>query len=1306
MEESPAADDNIGSSKRKRSPGNLVDIPIPISLPKKLDIANQLVLSHEHPLPKRPRLPSKSPSLAGRQRGINDLPDSVLQHVFLSVDPRSLAHLVRVNQRFRTLLDSRSYLPDISKKQSHDVYATRSQDSIWAYSRRQYFPSMPKPMQSLSEYAQFALVFGTKCQICAEPSSAIGTTTSSSWIVGPESGDIRAVWPFRLRACKDCILRKLRKDAEVLLSDASPLLPGLPFALFDQFMNYIPHTLVRESVPLGLTPQKYYLISDIESFQEELREARSLALAAAEEWLKGLSDKGRASQADAARFENWERAGGLADARRVFAGLNDGLVHRTSSSTFNDLTGRPILSHAPGFRGHPIPSALPPLPIYAAAPGMDPPFKVMQPRSDSISMTSQTSSGSNRASKTHHERARIRAHKRADIIQRCSALNPPITKDMLERLEAFDASLKIAMPLNENSWETLKDRLFHQRRQVVLENEAKNAVRTASTPGIYEPPVRTDEYLLAHADTPRRERLCQIAEEFIKQKWAHGGWVTYPHAPRFAAEVLVRTRQAYIDEQSRIERVQTGNGFMSLTMSSDKSLKLEDMKWVFEQNIKPRTEQIRKELFLCPVCPTTPSIKYFAFESVIQHYASKHTTAFSNGSKVVTWQALWPDFPPFHVHPERIHTPEPSVTHTPNLTCQPLSVVSAGSLLTSTVPSAGWRSPDTMSLVSNTTYTFSVSGQPSKVHNLGSMAPGVGMYELQRDELSSGLLQGWTAFPSTVHVPSSLRLFVAIALAVSTFSKKYSNSPALDLFRDCVDLKPDLKVLKDIEGLRCVECRVQRKSEARANWDLIDLIIHFSKAHENNRASPKVDWKHDMIALPEPAFIKIMQVRGDLPSVLRPLLEEAFRTSTIQDVHTSHPTSGFNVRPERTEEENPSMLYQSRSASHSDDLRNDFERAQPRYIADRPGTASMVAVYDDRSTAFDSASSSSRTVVGDMLFQNNYQQPSSQIHSQTHYIPGRLHSASSHASFQGEDLDMPTAEAMTRTNTVRSYRSRSDCRPADAAEDFLSALDAHVDTEMAESSVVLSQSARTPRPASRSNDVVKPNDITGQRQPSNHVIRPRTTTVVPVPERFVQSFSRAHYPDPVPLHGRVATTTWPRDDARTIAEPIARQRSNVIEFDQYGDPVINSGIVFQQVSSPRGVVTRQYIPIYDQPTTTSPVDGRGHTAELRYRNQEEIRHIDDRVHPRYHYPPVNHIARPGHYLERLYDPYTGRYYVSERPQVQTYAEIEDVNPRGPIYYDEHGRLVNHRDAEVRHSGDEPAYHRYTMDHDAQTHSGR
>lgn len=145
-------------------------------------------------------------------------------------------------------------------------------------------------------------------------------------------------------------------------------------------------------------------------------------------------------------------------------------------------------------------------------------------------------------------------------------------------------------------------------------------------------------------------RIGGFADEFIRDSWQGGAKITKENSPRFAAEVLLYVRKRFYYEVLN-EAATRLTGYEPKrdppSGSYTQKLVLEDMKWVCDTKIKPLTDS--KELFLCNGCENNH--KFYSFESVLQHYAAKHTSALSSGPIVVNWRAEWPEHPPFNPDP-------------------------------------------------------------------------------------------------------------------------------------------------------------------------------------------------------------------------------------------------------------------------------------------------------------------------------------------------------------------------------------------------------------------------------------------------------------------------------------------------------------------------------------------------------------------------------------------------------------------------------------------------------------------------------
>lgn len=1056
-----------------------------------------------------------------------------------------------------------------------------------------------------------------------------------------------------------------------MMSDASPLRPGLSYALFTQTLHFVPQVFWQESVPHNVDLQKYYYIPEIEFLQQEAESAQALGSGAVEEWVKGLPSRGRSIHNFAMRCEEWEFNGGLDDTlRSLFNRRNDpvGADFKVSwipttagrsavPSTLQSMPTLPVL----------LPPVLPAMPLhtYGLAPGIDAPLRLPSKPSDASSMGSQTSNHRYKAAPSSRDLARIRANKKAEIIERCRALNPPIRKDMLERLDAFNNALQVSMPLNESSWETLKSLLLPQRAQVDLQDEARNSATTAPVPGRFTAPSRSDEYILAHADVPVKEKLCQIAEEFIKQKFSYGAWVTYPTAPKFAAEVLAHTREAFMEDRARIKALRSQAGYITLSMPQDETLRYEHMKWVFDQTIRPRTEQIRKDLFLCAGCPTGGTVKYFPFESMIQHFSFKHDTTFTTDAPKAFWKSEWPKIPPFNVHPERVHTPEPSVTHTPTLSHQPLPVISPGSVTTMAAP-VGRRTPDTMSLLSGNTNPFSASGRSARSRHMESAGP---MYEVQREYLSTEIVRGWTLVTSVPRMPLSLQLRMTLDFAATNFSKKYKNEPPLDLLDDSISMRSEFREPKDFEVLRCAECVIYGQEGAQMEWSLQDLVAHFRKMHiENNRAGTKLDWKTNMISLPEPAFIRSLLSNDNVPTVLRDLLKDA-ETQAVIEKATTDSTKGKSLR-----QQNP-ILYLDGSQDEAPN-RAAFTAAdvgqinQPLFYTEdrhrnhmRP-LELVVTNYRSVDSARDTWSASSHTVKAEDMSSIDSRRPT--LASREHYsshMDTVLHDERPISSIEAGTVlvdgrpNESLGESMVRSETLQSRRSRGEVIPRSDAEDFLSTIDAQLDVEMAGSDSGEARSNRASQPVSRTNSAR-----------ISHRTSPNRANEAELRRLSTGSAILRHQQEPDLHMQRNDYTNRTGLPARGSTQAMERQPSRVIEFDRQGNPLRTASQVYQETSPPTMAVPRQYIDSYGQPIERSSY-GRGYAMAAQ---EIPATHYMDDQYSRASYAPLEY--RP----ERIVDPVTGQVYVAERPPVRQLIEIGGP----PRAYEGVRRPVNYEYREV------------------------
>lgn len=246
-------------------------------------------------------------------------------------------------------------------------------------------------------------------------------------------------------------------------------------------------------------------------------------------------------------------------------------------------------------------------------------------------------------------------------------------------MENFQAAIQISQPLTEQAWQVLKPRLLIQRTYAEMKEkdrieqtqllQAENKQRRQQEVQLKETKESLDRGW-ASIQMPIRSKIAKFADEIIQNSWAGGKSVTKEDSPKFAADVLLYVRRRFYDEVNHESEDGTSNREISKNnqpdSASSRMLILENMKWLFDTKIKPLTEHFQKELFLCNGCDG--NFKLYGLDSVVQHYAAKHTHNLSLGNQVVHWRAEWPKQPPFHPEPTiakaAYHNKHPIPQHT------------------------------------------------------------------------------------------------------------------------------------------------------------------------------------------------------------------------------------------------------------------------------------------------------------------------------------------------------------------------------------------------------------------------------------------------------------------------------------------------------------------------------------------------------------------------------------------------------------------------------------------------------------------
>lgn len=695
------------------------------------------------------------------------------------------------------------------------------------------------------------------------------------------------------------------QESDLLLSSSNPskLYPGLPFAFFTSLMDYVPSVVLQQmDRPPRVKLAKCYYVPQLEELKLKLEDVEALGPAATEEWYKGLEEVGRLSNADATRLDQWELQGGLAKTSRlelaeyrnskapshedsVIPQPNQGDALGTSAHSnqviASEVLAIPSLSVKSQGECLAIAGSTIPPSFLHSRPDTDFAGSLRQPGSltvttspgplplpasytapfQKVSQAPQASSDGDarsitrtRPGRTLEEAERMKAERRKEIERRCQGLNPPIMPATLEFMNAFQASLQISLPMDDNQWAILKPRLLAQRmealrKQTTQERLSQDPALQLEEREFFEQEQRVAQENIDHMwfelKIPPRDKLGHYARNFIRNFWRDGNGVTKTTSSKFAAEVLCHVRQQFEEAIAQEDKVLElkGTAFphdpASLAL---RKLNLEDMRWTFVEFVKPHTEKFGKELFLCSVCDNNQ--KLFSFEAVIQHYAAKHTNVFSRGNAVVYWKAEWPLEPPFD--------PSPNIPWVRDGT-QPIAHIR----MQGQYAQRAWTAPTDPVPASNSSHQGYVN------------------------EIVALIREFWHQTDDIYNLPEALRVSVVIQLTCSRFLQRFNEEISLHLFLNCVQNRPEVDFLLGITGLQCDACSHRPEGSPRdlVGWSssgrsLAELLTHFQRTHidfdasshteygilssgsRTSTSSTRLDWRRDMILLPSRAAIQ------------------------------------------------------------------------------------------------------------------------------------------------------------------------------------------------------------------------------------------------------------------------------------------------------------------------------------------------------------------------------------------------------------------------------------------------------------------
>ncbi|KAK8019624.1 hypothetical protein PG990_004762 [Apiospora arundinis] len=835
-----------------------------------------------------------------------------------SSPPKELGSLLLTNRVFYSYLNPSFPVNEHTARPSVTFEGHLSMlkpDAIWQTARRRFWPRMPAPLRNHTELQMWRLACSRKCQFCGKrgpPSPAISNHRTRS---GPGEHGVSIIWPFSVNSCGTCLLERSLKEIDLLLSSIpSLIIPALPSVLLTEDKAILsPGALQNGQGHNDVKLTKLFYTRHVEELKEEFATVKAMGLATAEEWLKGLEDRGKELRGDSSRWEKWEFAGGVSQMRKTqveypYSTNHGGAPLETPTKVSLDGKARSSGGES--------------IPVFTTAPA-DTHVKLatLQVAHDQEPFTRPVPN----RTRTQEEIQEMKAARRLEIERRAALLDPPLLPSVLAHIPSFQAALQIIQPLDNNAWDLLKPRLLAQRGDAEVRDSQDQKLIAHSR----DARVKVEDRCNANgshreskelvdkdwddAQAPLRAKISEYADETIKDAWHDGHKVNRDTCPKFAVDVLLYVRKRFCAEVVKDAAAARAAGREPILDPPEgpftQKLTLENMKWLFEVKIKPLTESYRKELFLCNGCDGNS--KAYGFEGVIQHYAAKHTRSLSLGNIVVYWRSEWPETPPFHPDPlskstqstlgtpasypgiyQQQFLPQPPVHNFPQSHPFPLQGASPyrpdyGNQQHSHYPQypppqPSFANPPSYDLSYHTPFERPVAPQPMPVpmplpyqqqqyfstpyeHNIAAHQRNhidYGLYSeekirVQLDDLAFNSRDVWMALTSLKDLPGNIRVAITIFHLTKRYRLRFSESPPLAMFIDGLSNKKDMRPVRNVNGLNCKACHLHLghavEKELRT-FSLPQLANHFQQSHIGpfqSAGRPFLDWTVDMIHVPD-----------------------------------------------------------------------------------------------------------------------------------------------------------------------------------------------------------------------------------------------------------------------------------------------------------------------------------------------------------------------------------------------------------------------------------------------------------------------
>ena len=476
--------------------------------------------------------------------------------------------------------------------------------------------------------------------------------------------------------------------------------------------------------------------------------------------------------------------------------------------------------------------------------------------------------------------------RKSEFERRSTLLDPSLKPAVFTHLPSFSASLQITTPLDDIASEPLRDQPVAERGEAELgEDQTRMSSQIGKSSKLTRHPMDMTKKERSEVQRSVKDQLSKYADEIIRNAYNNGAGVSTQNCSKFAAEVLIYARTRFYAEVAKAKAAALAAGRPIAAEPPEgpwsQRLTFENMRWLHNVKILPRTRKLRKRVLYCRSC--VQKTKPFAFDGLITHCLQKHKRSLGLSKTDNPWIAEWPPTPPFHPYPKGRLAQLTQSAERPSLSLVPPLLPQAQTSTARHFDTLGHPAnytasdplPQTLTALPHTE-AFAVAphgGSPphptSSLELRGKNTPknrnqtGVSYPRLLDKVQNSKLkfmadvaLYTCQSLRPVKDLPDSVAFCATVHHIAKAFEVQVGESARLEMMLDVLSEDREMEPLHGLAMLQCKPC-VETGGTQQRRFEVRQLMEHFRQEHVRPTA-PSLDWRTQMILLPSMSELQLL----------------------------------------------------------------------------------------------------------------------------------------------------------------------------------------------------------------------------------------------------------------------------------------------------------------------------------------------------------------------------------------------------------------------------------------------------------------